>query len=99
MKFTPVVMKFITYFHDHGSNFHDHSISFHDQGSQILYISQFYSFGHEITPVVMNGTLRFGMAPFFLTFFLAVMKSSFLVMKYNDYGHEIYTCGHEIDSI
>ena len=55
---TTVVMKFITFFHDHGPHFHDHVTSFHDRRLQILFIVQIYSSGHEITSAVMNGTLR-----------------------------------------
>jgi len=55
---TTVVMKFVTFFHDHGPHFHDHVTSFHDWRLQILFIVQIYSSGHEITSAVMNGTLR-----------------------------------------
>ena len=79
---TMVVMKFITFFHDHGPHFHDHVTSFHDRRRQILFIVQIYSSGHEITSAVMNGTLRFILIPFLKTFFLVVMKSCI-------FGHEI----------
>jgi len=55
---TTLVMKFITFFHDHGPHSHDHVTSFHDQLLQILFIVQFYSSGHEMTSSVMNGILR-----------------------------------------
>ena len=64
---TMVVMKFITFFHDHGPHFHDHVTSFHDRRRQILCIVHIYSSGHEITSVVMNGTLRSIRGPIFFS--------------------------------
>ena len=75
---TMVVMKFITFFHDHGPHFHDHVTSFHDWRRQILFIVQIYSSGHEITSSVMNGTLR----SIYGLIFLVVMKSYI-------FGHEM----------